>query len=149
MLKILAPENQIPEEAILVYTNDLPTDTENLFALSKFPLLDIEAGLETAGTKAVLRELLLCLVNEAIAPDVSKMQAAYAENDWDTVQKLAHKIKGGAVYVGTIRLKMACQYLERYWKIGQKKLLEQLYQQALAVINETVIAISTWLKTNA
>lgn len=146
MLKSFIPGNSTPQDTALSYAKDLPQDKANLFALNNFALLDISAGLETAGTEEVLRELLMCLVNEALAPDVLKMQTAYIENNWDKVQQLAHKIKGGAVYVGTIRLKMACQYLERYWKTGQKELLEQLYQQALAVINETVIVVSTWLK---
>ncbi len=142
----IPPGNQIPHHTALIYADDLPTNRENLFTLSEFALLDIGAGLETAGTEPILRELLMCLINEALAPDIAKMQVAYLKKNWDEIQQLAHKIKGGAVYVGTIRLKMACQYLERYWKTGQHELLEQLYQQALTVIHETVIAISAWLK---
>ena len=61
-------------------------------------------------------------------------------------QQLAHKIKGGVVYVGATRLKLACQYLERYWKTGQRKLLEQLYQQLLQVANESTVEIEQWIK---
>src|SRR3990167_10706155 len=146
MLKPFIPGNRAPQDTALIYAKDLPQDKANLFALSEFALLDISAGLETAGTEDVLRELLLCLINQALAPDVAKMQAAHAENNWDKVQQLAHKIKGGALYVGTIRLKMACQYLERYWKTGQTEFLPQLYQQALTVIHDTVIEVRVWLK---
>ena len=137
----------MPQDNTVAYTNDFPQDKVNLFTLSEFALLDVSSGLETVGEKDVLRELLICLINEALTADVAKMRAAYTENNWDKVQQLAHKIKGGAVYVGTIRLKMACQYLERYWKTGQNELLEPLYQQALTVIDETVIAVSSWLKS--
>ena len=146
MLKSFITGNRAPQDTALIYENDLPGDKASLFALSEFALLDISVGLETAGTENVLRELLLCLVNQALAPDVAKMQAAYTENNWDKVQQLAHKIKGGSVYVGTIRLKMACLYLERYWKTGQTELLMQLYQQALTVIQDTIIEVTAWLK---
>ena len=65
--------------------------------------------------------------------------------DWDKIQQLAHKIKGGAVYVGTIKLKMACQYLERYWKSGQREFLEPLFHQLIKVINESLLEINLWL----
>lgn len=146
MLKSFIQGNRTPQDTALVYAKDLPADKASLFSLNEFALFDIRAGLETAGTEEVLRGLLTCLVNEALAPDLAKMHAAYSENNWDKIQQLAHKIKGGALYVGTVRLKMACQYLERYWKTGQKELLEQLYQQALTVVHETVIVVSAWLK---
>lgn len=36
-------------------------------------------------------------------------------------------MKDGAIYVGTTRMKYACQYLERYWKTGQREQFEKLY----------------------
>ena len=124
-----------------VYAKDLPATEAHLFSINQFALFNLSIGLETAGTEEVLRELLACLVNEVLAVEVHKMKLAYAEKDWEKIQQLAHKIKGGAVYVGTIRLKMACQYLERYWKTGQSELLEPLYHQALTVIHETIAAV--------
>ena len=66
--------------------------------------------------------------------------------DWDKTQQLAHKIKGGAVYVGTMKIKMDFQYLERYWKSGQSEFLEPLYQQAVDIIEESMPEIRRWLK---
>ena len=59
--------------------------------------------------------------------------------------KIAHKIKGGIVYVGAIKLKMACQYLERYYKAGNRKHLEKLYEQVINVSNETISEFKNYL----
>ncbi|KTD37477.1 sensory histidine-kinase / response regulator [Legionella nautarum] len=76
------------------------------------------------------------------------MQAAFAAKNYEQVEKLAHKMKGGAVYVGTLRMKYACQYLERYWKSGQRELFEKLYAQAVSVIEETMSYVKNWLQSS-
>lgn len=87
-------------------------------------------------------------MNESFLNDLSLMKKADDNGDWDKTQQLAHKIKGGAVYVGTVKIKMACQYLERYWKSGSWELLEKLYQQTLSVIDESVQEITRWLSSH-
>jgi len=64
------------------------------------------------------------------------------------VEKIAHKIKGDAVYVGTTRMKYACQYVDRYWKTGEHLLFAKLYQQAVDVIEHTSVFVNEWLKRN-
>ncbi|MCX7114809.1 MAG: Hpt domain-containing protein [Gammaproteobacteria bacterium] len=133
---------------ITQYANDLPPNEADLFVLDPFLLFDEKEGIKLNGSKADLAQLLTMAIDEKlIGQDVDKMKAAHEANDWDKVQQLAHKIKGGAVYIGTVRLKMACQYLERYWKIGERAHLERLYQQVLVVVDETLEAIAAWLKT--
>ena len=91
---------------------------------------------------------MLKVITQSLPADLELMIEAYQLNDWNKIQQLAHKIKGGAVYVGTIKLKMACQHLERYWKSGQRDLLDPLYQQILAVITESLSEIKLWLWLN-
>jgi hypothetical protein len=45
-------------------------------------------------------------------------------------------------------MKYACQYLERYWKAGERTLFSALYQQAITVIEETQTHIDGWLRTH-
>ncbi|WP_131753268.1 Hpt domain-containing protein [Legionella jordanis] len=78
--------------------------------------------------------------------DLARMKEAHDLNDWESTQNIAHKIKGGAVYLGTVRLKMACQHLEHYWKSGHSELLEPLYQQVITVINDSLEAMNDWLE---
>ena len=92
--------------------------------------------------------MLDLLVKESLPEDVSQLKVAHDDGDWELTQKLAHKIKGGVVYIGATRLKMACQYLERYWKSGGRDLMEPFYQQSLVVINDSVKEIKSFNSEN-
>ncbi len=127
---------------------DLPDTEEELFALGQFPLLEVEQTLKNLGNNSVFIELLQDLIEVSIPQDFPRMKDAFAAKDYEQVEKLAHKIKGGAVYVGTTRMKYACQYLERYWKSGQRELFDALYHQAISTIEETIIYIESWLLKN-
>lgn len=127
---------------------DLPDNEEEFFTLEQFPLLEVEQTLRNLGDKSILIELLNDLVTASIPEDFTRMKEAFAAKDYEQVEKIAHKMKGGAVYVGTLRMKYACQYLERYWKSGQRVLFEKLYQQAVLVIDETRSYVKNWLNSN-
>ncbi|CEK11164.1 response regulator [Legionella hackeliae] len=129
-------------------TSNLSEENANLFNLTEFPILDPEEGINTTGSEAMLAEMLTIMVNESLPNDLELMKKAHDENDWGKTQQIAHKIKGGAVYVGTVKINIACQHLEQYWKTGQRELLEKLYQQLLRVINESIKEIKSWLASH-
>lgn len=132
---------------VSLYSKDLPKDESGLFSLDEFALLDIDEGIKINRTEKNLVQLLNMMIHDSLVmKDVEKMKIAHEAGDWNRVQELAHKIKSGAIYIGTLRMKMACQYLERYWKTGQRDALEKLYQQALAVIDETHQVVRSWLE---
>lgn len=119
----------------------LPAQDSKLFDLSPFPLLDIDAARLSMGNESVLREILGLMVEQEIPNDTVALQQAYADGDWGAIEKIAHRMKGGALYCGTVKLQYACQYLERYRKAGYVQFLEPLYQQLLVVMDETRSAI--------
>lgn len=130
------------------YEKDLPEEAKSLFELERYPLLDLDYALQTLGSQEQLKQLLLLMLDKNIVmDDVRDMQAAHDIGDWNKIQALAHKIKSGALYIGTIRMKMACQYLERYWKTGRREALEGLYQQMLIVIDDTHNEVKNWLSS--
>ncbi len=124
---------------------DLPDSDEELFQLSQFPIFDRDDALQNCGTQEMLNELLTLVIQE-LPVDLEHMSNAFKHQDCSLVEKTAHKIKGGAVYVGTTWMKYACQYLERYWKMGALELFALLYHQAVTVIEETFIYIEGWLR---
>ncbi len=140
----LRARKETPQVALKTM-DDLPTNPKDLFHLDEFPSLDSEEGIKTTGTKTLLIDMLRCLIHESLPKDLALMEQGYIAQDWDKIQQMAHKIKSGAVYLGTIKIKMACQYLERYWKSGQRDLLEPLYKQALDAIKESICDIEAWL----
>ena len=105
----------------------LPTTESELFELSNYPILDESKGIEYFGEKKQLQEMLIVVQKEIIPKETIDIEKAHCAQDWNTVQKIAHKMKGSSLYCGTIRMTIACQYMERYYKAGHKKLLEKLY----------------------
>lgn len=139
--------NEAPPSPLHKAKLDLPDSESELFQLEQYPILEIEQTLKNLGDKSVLIELLENLVQTVLPEDFMRMKLAFTDQNYELVEKLAHKMKGGAVYVGTMRMKYACQYLERYWKTGQRDLFEKLYHQAVSVIDETDAYVKEWLKS--
>lgn len=138
-----AKNNQVP--ASLSLGADLPATEDALFALHVFPLFDQDEGITNLGSEDILRELLHLMVNKELVAEKVKLQDAYTSHNWTAIESLAHKLKSSALYCGNIRLKMACQYLERSQKANLHVYQEKLYQQLLLVIDDTTIAIKKWL----
>jgi two-component system aerobic respiration control sensor histidine kinase ArcB len=114
-----------------------PDQNSQLFMLEQFPLLDLDHAVQRIGDKTVLIEMLHLMARQEIPNDEQTLKIFHAAGDWEAIEKLAHKMKGGAVYCGTFKMQYACQYLERYRKAGYTRLLEDLYQQLLQVLEET------------
>lgn len=125
--------------------NDFPKDCHHFFDMTQYPLLDVEDGKRVLGSEEELVNMLQFLLEKSLPDDCARLKAAHASNDREKTQRLAHKIKGGAVYTGTIRLKMACQYLEQSQNSGQLDLFQPLYEQALRVVDETSRHVGEWL----
>jgi PAS domain S-box-containing protein len=157
ILSFLPKDNKLIQPTDLAHTADISTsatplglelpETEaELFKLEQYPLLDEKDGIEKAGgSQELLKEILTILVYQSIPEELSNLKMAYVNQDWDSIRRVAHKLKGGALYCGTVRMRFACQYLERYRLAGHNKLLEQLYQQLITVLEDTRLFASNYL----
>ncbi|HAU1151094.1 TPA: response regulator [Legionella pneumophila] len=125
---------------------DLPENESNFFNLDAYPLLDIHNAVSIMGSLKLVREILPLMIGKETQKDVESIEKAFHIKDWETVERIAHKMKGGAANCGAVRMKYACQYLERYQKMGYTKLLEPLYQQLITVVKDTQKNIHEWLK---
>ena len=126
--------------------DDLPDNEEDMFQLDGFPLLDIDKALIILGhDENMLKTILTSMIEDEIPEDIATLKNAYTAGNWLIIEKLTHRMKGGFMYCGTIRLIYACQYLERYRKTGETQLLDPLYQQFLQVIADTSVAVNEWL----
>ena len=85
--------------------------------------------------------MLHMMIHEQVPHDLPLLKAAFQQQDWKTIESLAHKMKAGALYCGTIRLQMACQYLELSCKKGEAQALERLYHQLVQAIEDTCHAV--------
>ena len=116
--------------------------------LPDYPLFDVENGISILGSEEILHEMIKDMII-AIPADCQELEQAHAAPDWQRLEKLAHRIKGGALYCGVIRMRYACQYLECYRKAGYSALQEQLYQQLLEVLEATKCSLCDWLSQKA
>ncbi|CAM2876069.1 Hpt domain-containing protein [Legionella worsleiensis] len=125
---------------------DLPNSDNELFELNQFPLFDKEQAIKNCGNESILLELVTLMALKQIPEDLEHIKTAFQEQDYSLVERIAHKIKSGAMYLGTTRMKFACQYVERYRKSGEDQLFAQLYSQAVKVIEETERFLTDWLE---
>ncbi len=127
--------------------SDLPLTEAELFKLDEYALFDLDAAMQTCdNNQALFIEVVQIFLNEGLEEDWANLKKAHEQGDWVKVQDIAHKLKSSALYCGAIRMKMACQYTERYARAGLEKHLEALYQQLLSVIDETRISLKQWLQ---
>jgi two-component system aerobic respiration control sensor histidine kinase ArcB len=123
---------------------DLPYSENELFELDQYPILDMQLALKNLGSETIAHDIFNSLITEGISDDLAVIQQAHDRGDWKTVEKLAHKMKGGACY-GTVRLYYALLYMERYLKASHMRCVEALYSQMLNVIEETMTFLKAFL----
>ena len=116
--------------------------------LEDYPLLDTIIGIKNIGDQNLFNNMLQLMLNKDIPQNKSTIQAAYAVSDWPSVAKIAHQMKGSAMYCGTVRLQFACQYMEQYHKTTNAKAWHLSYQHWHDVIDATEHAIEEWLQTS-
>jgi len=108
-------------------------------------IVDIEyAKTLLGGNETVVQEMLMMLV-DSLPEEISALEAAHQQKDWQQLKNLAHKLKGGSSYCGTLRLKSACTELDSYIKSGLTEKIPELYQCVLAEIN----AVQEFIKTQS
>lgn len=125
--------------------NELPPTEATWFDLETYPLLDVENGLAVTGNLDDLKESLKTLIAEIIPTELVALKKAHGDHNWDIIAAIAHKLKGGCLYSGTLRMRYACQYLEQYRKAGHHLSLEALYAQCVQVTEQTKQYIEQWL----
>lgn len=158
MIKTTYLESKISSKANLVIKShnnigklgpDLPDCEEELFQLDAFSILDVERALVSMESDVnLLRSILKSMVDIEIPKDMIELDKAYFLKDWNAIEKIAHRMKGGFLYCGTIKLVHACQFLERYHKAGHSQSLDSLYKQLLTIIDETLLVVNNWLKVS-
>jgi two-component system, OmpR family, aerobic respiration control sensor histidine kinase ArcB len=103
-------------------------------------VIDFKLAKELLGNKKLIYEMLGILV-DGFTEELEKLHAAREKEDWPSIQAIAHKLKGGASYCGTTRLKEACLQMEISVKTDKKELFANLYQQMLTEIDAVKEAV--------
>ncbi len=125
---------------------DLPESEDELLKLNSLSIFVPSQVLEQmSGDEAVMLKILRLFVVET-HKNIALIQEAYNDGDLDKIEFLAHKMKSGAAYCGVPKMKLACQYLERYRKAGHVAMLDKLYHQLIDVTKTTNKTVEKWLQ---
>lgn len=127
---------------------ELPDSEQQLFEIKCLPTLDIEVFHKIYtydDWEEALTELMRIFL-QTLPKECALIQEAHDSHDWNKVQALAHKMKGGCLTTGMQRLAIACQFLERYIKAGYSQQCEKLYDQMMTTLNDTVPDINKWIE---
>ena len=87
---------------------------------------------------------LLGILKNTLPEELKALEEAYKNEDWSAIKDIAHKLKGGSSYCGTIRLREATTQLEDAIRANKKSSLITLYKQLITEIN----AVCEELKSN-
>lgn len=97
-------------------------------------IIDIEyAKTLLGGNETLIYEMLTMLVN-SFPEEIKALEEAYRQKNWQELSNLAHKLKGGSSYCGTLRLKSACAELDNSIKSDVTEKIPDLYEQVLSEI---------------
>jgi two-component system aerobic respiration control sensor histidine kinase ArcB len=107
----------------------LKQKTDSLLTEDK--VIDFEVAKSLyGGKKEAILEMVKMLV-ESFKEEEHHLQEAYDKQGWDTIKAIAHKLKGGSSYCGTMRLKKACDQLETAIKEKRTEDYSRLYHQMM------------------
>ncbi|WP_342220403.1 ATP-binding protein [Rickettsiella endosymbiont of Miltochrista miniata] len=110
--------------------------TKSTNQLQSLSLLDKEKALEFLGSDEKLHEMLALLVN-SLTKEIPNLEQYHQDNDWQGIQVLAHKWKGGASYCSASRLEQICIEMITALKAESLEEAEVFYQQLLQIAEAT------------
>jgi two-component system aerobic respiration control sensor histidine kinase ArcB len=108
--------------------------TESISPIIEDKIVDFEAAkVLLEGNENLVHEMLNELVN-TFPDELAKMIDCYEKAEWIKLKDLAHKMKGGACYCGTTRLKEACYQLEKAVREEERDTYITKYEQLISEI---------------
>ncbi len=130
------------ENELDVEESNIGIEKANLLEIiNSYPVFDKHISLKNLSGNEKLFKEIITMFNQAIPEQLQELGEAYALKDWAALENIVHKIKGGACYVGAIRLNYVCQNFLRCYLTGQSQLLDPLYECLVRSLMETQQAL--------
>ncbi len=107
--------------------NKEPSESIGLKDTFDEPSIDFDLAIEQMGGQTKLVNDMLTMLINSFPAEIVLFEKSYKTKDWPAVQKLAHKMKSGASYCGTVRLKTLCTQLESAIMKNQPEHYQSLY----------------------
>lgn len=105
--------------------------TDKWILESSNAVIDLNMGIKLVdGDENLAKEMIGMLV-ESFQRELKKLDKYFQQNNWDEIKSVVHKLRGGASYCGTPRLREACSRLENCLAMENCEYSIELYQQLL------------------
>ncbi len=122
--------------------SNLGIEKANLLEIiNSYPIFDKGISLKNLNGNEKLFQEIVEMFSQSIPEQLQELEKAYTLKNWAALENIVHKIKGGACYVGAIRLNYVCQNFLRCYLTGQSQLLDSLYQSLIRSLTETQQAL--------
>ncbi|TLY47636.1 MAG: response regulator [Gammaproteobacteria bacterium] len=118
--------------------NNLSMEKANLLdIINSYPIYNKAISLKNLSGNVDLFNEIIEMFKESIPGHIQDLEKAYQLKDWETIENIVHKIKGGACYAGAIRLNYVCKNFLRSYLTAQAQQLETLYTYLIFSLKET------------
>lgn len=117
--------------------NNLSMEKANLLdIINSYPIYNKTISLKNLSGNVDLFNEIIEMFKESIPGHIQDLEKAYQLKDWETIENIVHKIKGGACYAGAIRLNYICKNFLRSSLTAQSQQLEMLYTYLISSLKE-------------
>lgn len=125
-----------------VEENNLIIEKANLLdIINSYPIYDKSISLKNLSGNVDLFNEIIEMFKQSIPDHIQELEKIYQLKNWETIENIVHKIKGGACYAGAIRLNHLCKNFLRCYLTGQSQQLDTLYAYLVISLKETYQAL--------
>ncbi len=118
--------------------NNLNMEKANLLdIINSYPIYNKNISLKNLSGNIDLFNEIIEMFKESIPGYIHDLEKVYQLKDWETIENIVYKIKGGASYVGAIRLNYVCKNFLRGYLTAETQQLETLYTYLMFSLKET------------
>ena len=97
-------------------------------------IIDLNRGAELFNGNIALAKKMIDTFIAGLSAELEILERSYKKEDWVTIERIVHQLRGNVSYCGMPRLQEACARLENHLKAGYRELASLLYKQLLKEI---------------
>lgn len=118
--------------------NNLIMEKANLIdIIHSYPIYNKNISLKNLSGNVELFNEIIEMFKQSIPVYLQELEKTYQLKDWEAIESIVHKIKGGACYAGAVRLNYVCKNFLRCYLTGQSQELEIFYNYLIDSLKET------------
>jgi len=106
-------------------------------------IIDWELGAQLAGGKREIAKDMLQMLTNELPQNLQDITQAVQAQDYPTLKRLVHKLRGGTCYCGVPRLKIAADNLDAVLKANQFDNVDALAAELCQEINNVLDSAKT------